>query len=365
MKDRIRTLGAVDVHFHGAFGIDLMTAGLDDLNLLAKKLGQAGLAAFCPTTLSVPFAELREAVRRLGAWISEFSESPKSPKFNESSSKSGLLSAESAIPLGIHLEGPYISPGACGAHPTQAIRKFKLSELETLWEESRHTLKILTLAPELLTSAELSQLARWAFKRSITLSLGHSQASEKQAESAFSQGIQGVTHAWNAMPFHHRAPGSLGAALGRPDIILELILDQIHVSRPVLEWTRQIHGNENICYVSDCVPAAATRAGSRHSFGRQLKIQFERGACRLETGELAGGGVLLPEAFCRWISCQNLSTSTELVQRLSAEISSITTTPLRYLGMGDRIRQMSRTRAVEWIITSTNQLSLQPHFTTF
>lgn len=248
---KIKSYGAVDIHFHGAFGIDLMAARREELDLLARRLKTQGVAAFCPTTLSVPFDELREAVRRLGGWIADRRKTP---------------SSDGALPLGIHLEGPYLHPGACGAHPPESIRPFKLRELETLWKDSSEQLKIVTLAPERLSLPELRSLAAWAKARRVTLSLGHSHATEAQSKQAFANGFSSVTHGWNALSFHHRSPGALGAALGRPGIAVELILDQVHVSPTVARWTRKLHG-DSVCFVSDCVPAAGTRDGRVYSFG--------------------------------------------------------------------------------------------------
>src|SRR5206468_2971357 len=103
------------------------------------------------------------------------------------------------------------------------------------------TLKIITLAPEVLARDELEELVAWARKRKVLLSIGHTRATEAQARQAFDLGFGAVTHAWNAMTFHQREPGTLGAALGREDVSVELIVDQVHVSAKVVEWTRRLH----------------------------------------------------------------------------------------------------------------------------
>ena len=174
-----------------------MSAPPHQLDELSQLLAKRGVAAFCATTLSVPFPDLRASVQKLGAWITQRQNHPTS----------------GALPLGIHLEGPYIDPAACGAHPPEAIRPLQFKELDQLWEDSQHTLKLLTFAPERRTPAQLTQLIGWAKQRKITLSLGHSRATEEQATQAFDAGVQGMTHGWNALSFHHRAPGAMG---GRP-----------------------------------------------------------------------------------------------------------------------------------------------------
>jgi N-acetylglucosamine-6-phosphate deacetylase len=339
---KIKSLGAVDIHFHGAFGIDLMSASTEELNRLARLLRAQGVAAFCPTTLSVPWSKLREAVQRLGQWTAERRRSPD---------------PQGALPLGLHLEGPYISPGACGAHPPEGIRKLDLAELETLWEDSAHQLKILTLAPEILAPPELKQLVSWAQKRQITLSAGHSKATEAQAKAAFDQGFSSLTHAWNAVAFHQRAPGILGAALGRKDVHLELILDQVHVSPTVMRWTRKLHG-AGICFVSDCVPAAGTQDGTRHSFGH-LEIQLTEGACRLANGALAGGGRLLPEAFARWVEAEAAYQGDSTARILKRELPGLGQIPLRSIGCNAKRLKLAQ---VEWSVSASASSSGKVQF---
>lgn len=308
-----------------------MTASETDLNWLSKKLGQKGVAAYCPTTLSERPQQLLRAVRRIGTWIRSF------PSKNPLSG---------AIPLGIHLEGPFIHPAACGAHLPKTIRPFSLKELDQLWEASQNTLKILTLAPELLTSQQLSRLVNWSQQRGISLSLGHSRADLKQALYAFDQGIRGVTHAWNALPFHHRAPGPLGAAIGRSDVFLELIPDQIHVDPVLLRWTQKLHPLDRICFVSDCAPAAATRKGV-FPFG-PLKVTYRDRASRLPNGELAGGGLLLPEAYSNWLRSEATTQKRPLRSIFNETIQGLTSAPLNLLGINlDNLPELKQ-RQVIW-----------------
>ncbi|OFZ06035.1 MAG: hypothetical protein A2070_14295 [Bdellovibrionales bacterium GWC1_52_8] len=318
----------IDIHFHGAFGIDLMRAGPEELDMLASKLWKQGVAAFCPTTLSAPLEVLVPTLERLGSWIHS------------------TRSTRSAIPLGIHLEGPFINPHSAGAHPPKAIQPLSLQALETLWMASHKTLKIITLAPETQDKAALLQVARWARRNKIILSLGHSQATEAQARLAFDCGVTGVTHAWNALSFHQRAPGVLGAALSRKDVYIEIIADRVHVSPTLIRWTCQLHctgsgsrARQNpICFVSDCAPSAATRRGTWHSFGPlRAQLSSEMGGSRLPDGSLAGGGLLLPEAFRLWFE-NELTVSPALSaakarKLLSETLAFVTRFQLKVLGI--------------------------------
>ena len=314
-RSTLRSSGLVDLHFHGAYGIDLMTAGAAELDELSRRLALSGIAGFCPTTLSAPPAELEQSVARLGAWIE-----------SGSAAKSG-----GARPLGIHLEGPFLHPDACGAHPPSCLRPLSLEELERLWKASRGTIRIITLAPERLGKPELKALCTWAQKRGIRLSLGHSHATEAEAGHAFDAGFSGVTHAWNALPFHHRAPGPLGAALGRAGTHVELIIDRVHVSPDVIRWTLDLHP-EGVCFVSDCAPAAGTSGGRWCSFG-SLKTRFQDGACRLEGGALAGGGLLLPEALRSWLSHEQATDRAGANRLFRSALPCATLHPTKALGL--------------------------------
>lgn len=275
------TPGCVDLHFHGAFGVDLMRAERSDLNALSEMLYARGVSGFCPTTLSSPASELLKAVHSLGSWIRA---TPKR--------------AKRARPLGIHLEGPFINPRAAGAHPEGILRPLTLTEVTALWEASEKTLKILTIAPETLDAQTARGLAAFARKNRVRLAIGHTKCTRAQARAALETGgFSGVTHAWNAMAYHHRDLGALGEALGRKDCYAELIIDGIHVEPKLVEWTRALHP-KGVVYVSDAAPAAGTDGTAFHSFGG-IDCRFADGASRLENGALAGGGYLLTEMVAR------------------------------------------------------------------
>ncbi|MGZ3697780.1 MAG: hypothetical protein ACXWP5_06645 [Bdellovibrionota bacterium] len=322
----LRSLGAVDLHFHGAFGIDLMKASETQMDELSERLWQRGIAAFCPTTLSSSPEELLEVVSRLGIWIARGKH-------------------QGAIPLGIHLEGPFIAQGACGAHPPHAVRPFSMNELQSLHKASRKTLKILTFAPELLSAAQLRDLCTWARKNRVTLSVGHSRATQEQAHLAFAEGATSVTHAWNALPFHQRAPGVLGAALGRKNLSLELIVDQVHVHPSVLSWTMKLHEGP-ICFISDAVPAAGLDEGQSATFG-PLTIFQKEGACRLSDGSLAGGGKLLTDSIADWANSESVRQKFSADRVLRQALKHITLHPLQSLGLRATIL---KDRPIRWRI---------------
>jgi N-acetylglucosamine-6-phosphate deacetylase len=276
-ESRWRAPGAIDLHFHGAFGIDLMTADAAQLDRLSQKLFRKGVSAFLPTTISAGIPETESALSRLGQWIrSQQNEGPQPGR---------------AFPLGLHLEGPFLSKGCCGAHPEKHLIPPSLELLKHWQKLSQRTIAKLTLAPETAPWSEVRKILRWAAREQVCISLGHSRADASLARKALDSGFTSITHAWNAMPFHHRTPGILGEALGRDEIFVEIIPDHVHVSDTLVDWTLQLHP-EGVCFVSDAVPAAHGRAWS--SFG-PIRVHVKDGAGRSESGGLAGGGLSLQE----------------------------------------------------------------------
>jgi len=343
-----KSLGAVDLHIHGAYGIDLMSTLSRSLSVnqlqqrfdnLSSALWEKGVAGFCPTTVSSSKKILLHSVRQLGLWIRQDS-------------------FPGAKPLGIHLEGPFIHPHCRGAHPKKSIRPYDLDELEDLWRASLGTLKIITLAPETLSTRQLRQLVHWSHPKKIHLSIGHSQASEELANRAFQLGMKGVTHAWNALPFHHRNPGVMGAALGKPGIFLELILDQIHVAPTLLRWTLNLHPSQSICLISDCLSAGGdTKNHPPEGTLGNLKIHFEKGACRETHGQLAGGGVVLTDAYCHWLEKQAKQTRTSIKTLWQSTRQQITLNPL--LAIRIPKNQLSD-RQVQWFLTPAGKIHVIP-----
>jgi N-acetylglucosamine-6-phosphate deacetylase len=208
------------------------------------------------------------------------------------------LPKKGAKPLGLHLEGPFLNPEAAGVHPAQEMRRASIPTLEEWWKASHETIRLMTVAPEIHSPEELKALCSWAKKRKVRLSIGHSHASYAQATRAFDLGFSGVTHAWNAGQFHHREPGVLGAALGRKDVYIMVIVDGVHVHPAAVEWILRAH--PQMIFVSDCAPSAGLKDGEESDFG-PIRVRQVRGEARVvqphvQAGPIGGSGVLLPSA---------------------------------------------------------------------
>jgi N-acetylglucosamine-6-phosphate deacetylase len=274
----------MDLHFHGLYGIDLMRAQAPALQTLSARLWKDSVHCVLPTTISSPLPLFEAALERLGSFIEkQWLNGPESG---------------SAFFAGIHLEGPFLAQSCCGAHPPEFLMDPSLTLLKRWWEISRGTIVRLTLAPERGEPTEVRSIIRWARARKISLSLGHSQADLDTARAWHRRGIRQLTHAWNAMPFHHRSPGPMGAfASAHPDTFIELIPDGVHVHPAVMEWTHTLHP-KGVFWVSDAVPAG--RSAQPASFGT-LTIEADPKApvCRTLDGHLAGGALPLSRLLSR------------------------------------------------------------------
>jgi len=197
--------------------------------------------------------------------------------------------------LGAHLEGPFLAYERRGAHPPEHLAAPSLEALEARiggfrggpgWEQPED-IALVTLAPELEGSAEVIATLR---REGVVVSLGHSAATEAQAEAAFEAGVGMLTHVLNAMPdLHRRAPGPVAAALLRDDVALGLICDGVHVA-PTMAVLMQRLAPDRTVIVSDALAPYGLEDGIHRWDERELHVSG--GSCRLADGTLAG--VTLP-----------------------------------------------------------------------
>lgn len=151
--------------------------------------------------------------------------------------------------LGLHLEGPYLNPIKRGAHPAEYIRKPEKSEISTLLDSAKGCLRMMTIAPERFDPETIALL----LDRGVLLSAGHSDASFNEAMAGFNNGIQAVTHFFNAMsPFHHRNPGLPGATFQSETARASIIADGIHVDYQTLAISKRLLG-DRLFLITDAV----------------------------------------------------------------------------------------------------------------
>lgn len=280
--------GFTDVHIHGAMGRDVMEGTTEALEAISRFLAAHGTTSFLATTVTAsPIATL-QAVEALGRQVDR--------------------PLPGARMLGLHLEGPFISPEKRGAHSARHIRPPSTLILEQLLARSGHRVKLITLAPEVEGSLELIRFAR---SRGVVVSLGHSNATLEETLAAIDLGAGNATHLFNAMRnFSHRDPGILGAVLTTPRIRAELIADGVHVSPAAVDLCLRCKGAGRILLISDSVSATGMPEGQYRL--ADMEITLSEGVCRTPDGTLAGSILTQDQALRNMIRWSGLPVHTVL-----------------------------------------------------
>ncbi|MBM5817589.1 MAG: N-acetylglucosamine-6-phosphate deacetylase [Cyanobacteria bacterium K_Offshore_surface_m2_239] len=280
----------LDLQINGGLGLafpELRDVDLPRLEELLVLLWRDGVEAIAPTLVTCGVAPLRQALAVLAR--------------ARASHRAGHHPGRSRL-LGAHLEGPFLAPERRGAHPEAHLRPPSPAALEELLEGFRGgaeaDVALMTLAPELEGAPAVIAALR---AKGVVACLGHSAATESQAEAAFQAGVAMITHAFNAMPgLHHRAPGPLGAAARRGDVALGLIADGVHVA-PTMAVLLQRLAPAGTVLVSDALAPYGLAEGA-HRWDERLLLVRD-GSCRLEDGTLAGTTLPLLEGvkrLARW-----------------------------------------------------------------
>lgn len=274
--------GLIDLQINGFAGVDFATVrDRGALERVSSVLLATGVTAYLPTLITGPPEQLRGALR----WWHDAARDGSGP-----SARAGPRV------LGLHVEGPFLSPAYAGAHPAEHLRPPDAGELERMLDGAGGLVKLLTLAPELPGADRLIALAR---RRRVLVSAGHTDATYEQARAAFRAGLRMVTHLFNAMrPMHHREPGIVGAALEDDRVTAGLIADMVHVHPAMVKMAIERKGWKRVALVTDAV-AAAGEADDRRRIrssvlaGRAVSVSD---APRLPTGTLAGSLLTLAAA---------------------------------------------------------------------
>jgi N-acetylglucosamine-6-phosphate deacetylase len=295
LGEKILAPGFVDVHIHGAAGRDVMDGTPDALAAVAAFVLRHGTTSFVPTTLSASSEVLLPALEGLGKAI-------RSWKRTRSSSSHGTIAVPWAVasgfasetplaePLGIHLEGPFLSVDCRGVHPREHLQPPSVELFHRMLAAAGGSVRILTLAPELEGASALQAAAT---KAGVRVAIGHSNASYEQAIRAIDNGAAHAVHVFNAMrPFAHRDPGILGAILTDDRILAEVIADGVHVAPPALRLLLRSKSPSRVALVTDGISATGMAPGQHRLGGLEIRVAADpntgRLACRNHEGKLAG-----------------------------------------------------------------------------
>lgn len=289
--------GFIDVQVNGG-GDELLNASptLEALRSISAAHRRYGTTGLLPTLITTTRATMQAAVQAVWG-----------------------ASAHDGI-LGLHLEGPFLSPEKAGVHDPTLFRVPDDADFELLCSMRARSL-LLTLAPERVPEHFLTRLAG----RGVRLSLGHSMATYQEAKDAFSNGVTGLTHIFNAMRgLESREPGPIAAALENANCWFGMIVDGVHVAPALLRLA--LRGCAHPMLVTDAMPPAAGTQSSFELFGQPITVEGE--TCRTASGRLAGTALNMAGAVR---NCVRL-----LGMPLSSALRFASLEPARFLGIDDR-----------------------------
>jgi N-acetylglucosamine-6-phosphate deacetylase len=268
-----------DVHIHGAAGHDVMEATPEALKAISGFLASRGTGSYLATTVTAP---LDATLRSLSGLARLLAAPPKDGQ---------------ARPIGIHLEGPFLSHAKRGVHPPEYLLAPDIALFDRMFEAAEGWVRLMTLAPELPGAAEL---AAHATARGVRVSVGHSNATAAETRAAMAAGAVSATHTYNAMrALDHQEPGILGTVLTADSLYAELICDGIHNKPEMVKLWWRAKGPERAILVTDAMSATGMPDGTYMLGG--FAVQVADGRATLD-GVLAGSVLTLDRALTNFVA---------------------------------------------------------------
>ena len=275
--DAVLAPGFFDIHIHGGAGLDVMRASPVELPGLGKFLAAHGVTSYFPTTVAAPLDTTYATLERLADAIEALL------------ARNG--DSVSARPLGIHLEGPFLSHKRRGVHPPEYLVAPTVEIFDRMWQAARGHVRMMTIAPEIPGALEVIAEAT---RRNVCVSIGHSDAELPIAKQAVAAGAHHATHTFNAMrPLDHREPGIIGEVLSDDHISADIIADGIHVSPEVVKVFLQAKGQDRTVLITDAISATGMPDG-RYQLG-PIQVDVKDGKCT-SNGSLAGSVLTMDRA---------------------------------------------------------------------
>ncbi len=271
LRSETSTLAAAffDIHIHGSESVDVMSASSLEMSRLQRFLAQHGVAHYLPTTVTASLDFTFRALEKLASVIE------------------GDHASDQARPVGIHIEGPFLSHTKRGMHPAADLQAPSIEVFDRLQQAARGHIALMTIAPE-PHAIEVSrttgdartsalELIRYASQRGVRCSLGHSNATSSETLAAIASGATSATHTFNAMrAFDHREIGILGTVLDDERLFADLICDGIHVSPAAVRLWWKAKGPERAILITDALAAAGMTHGDFKLGTTELAIRGER-----------------------------------------------------------------------------------------
>jgi N-acetylglucosamine-6-phosphate deacetylase len=262
--------GFIDMHIHGAVGIDVMDASAADLRKVSEYVASQGVTSWLPTFVPASDENYASAV----AAISE------------------AMHGSGAQILGVHYEGPFVNTAQCGALHTEYFKTYSGPEVLNSLPLPGNAVRMITLAPEVSGGIDLIRELK---ARGWVISIGHTRADLKVLEEAGDAGARHMTHFMNAMaPLHHRNPGPIAWGLSREDVTFDLIADGVHLDPFMLRLLLRMKGSTGISLISDAIAAAGKGDGDYNIWGETITVKNGRTANA--SGSIAGSVISMLDA---------------------------------------------------------------------
>jgi N-acetylglucosamine-6-phosphate deacetylase len=311
--DGVMAPGYVDLHIHGSAGYDVMDDTAEALPAIEQLLARHGVTSYFPTTVTAPMDRTLRALERLAGAIEE-SERDREPAHQRQQADG----KRRALPVGIHLEGPFISHARRGVHPPEDLLAPTPTLFERFWQAARGRIRMMTIAPELEGAPEvISEAAR----RGVCVSLGHSDADFAAAERGIAAGAHHATHTFNAMrPLDHRSPGILGAVLTDGRVSADIIADGVHLDAAIVKLFANAKGPQQTVLITDAISATGMPDG-RYRLG-SFEVDVRDGKCMAD-GKLAGSVLTMDRAvrnlarFAEWDLAQAVAAASQNPARVA------------------------------------------------
>ena len=296
----------VDIHVHGCAGHDVMEATPEALGSIGTYLATRGVGAYFPTTVTSPRDETMRSLAGLAVEIERGTE----------------VNRHRATPLGIHLEGPFLSHSKRGVHTSALLEAPSIPLFDRFWNAAEGKIRLMTIAPELPGAAEL---IAHATALGVRCSMGHSDAKVCDAETGFVAGARSATHTFNAMrTMDHREPGLAAYVLDKQSLFAEIICDGIHVDPLMVRLYFKAKDEDRIILVTDGISATGMPDGT-YMLG-DMEVEVRDGRCT-SNGTLAGSVLTLDRGV------QNLMEFTGA--SLNTATAAASRNPSQLMGIGD------------------------------
>jgi N-acetylglucosamine-6-phosphate deacetylase len=314
--------GFIDVHIHGANGVDTMSAKADDLRCVSDFLARQGVTAWLPTLVPSTIEQYEHAIDTITGLIEE-QESEFAPAAINADGTS-VLPERPARVIGVHYEGPFVNSEQCGALHREHFRTFKdVADLNSLPAiKHQGAVHLMTLAPEIEGGIDLIKELR---RRGWIVSIGHTRATVEVLDQAFQAGARHMTHFMNAMtPLHHRAPGPVGWGLIHDEVTCDMIADGVHLDPSILKLILRSKTAERISLISDAVSPTGLGDGEYQIWGETIRVENRR--TQNARGSIAGSVITMLDAVRMMLS---LGAPESEVARMAS------LNPARLLGIGN------------------------------